>query len=59
MSKDKVKQPLTPEDIRKKAKKIIQNNPTYIKDEPPIVGSPESLTEDIEKDDETTNRKRK
>jgi D-alanine-D-alanine ligase-like ATP-grasp enzyme len=57
MSTNKRKQPLTPDEIKKKAKKILQENPTFIKDEPSIVGSPDSLTEDLEKDYERTDTK--
>lgn len=57
MSKNERKKPLTPEEIRKRAKKILQENPTYINNEPSVVGSPESLTEEIENDDEPTNDK--
>lgn len=53
----KPKQPMTPEEIRRKAKQIIKENPTYIKDEPPVVGSPDALSEDVEEDDESADRK--
>ncbi|WP_157953894.1 hypothetical protein [Microbulbifer sp. A4B17] len=58
MSKNERKKPLTPEELRKRAKKILQDNPTYINDEPSVVGSPETLTEEIENDDEPTNDKK-
>ncbi|WHI48421.1 hypothetical protein ACJJH9_03845 [Microbulbifer sp. DLAB2-AF] len=58
MSKNERKKPLTPEELRKRAKKILQDNPTYINDEPSVVGSPETLTEEIEDDDEPTNDKK-
>ncbi|WP_445354963.1 hypothetical protein ACJJI5_19100 [Microbulbifer sp. EKSA008] len=58
MSKNERKKPLTPEELRKRAKKILQDNPTYINDEPSVVGSTETLTEEIEDDDEPTNDKK-
>ncbi|WP_444919225.1 hypothetical protein [Microbulbifer sp. JMSA003] len=58
MSKNERKKPLTPEELRKRAKKILQDNPTYINNEPSVVGSPETLTEEIEDDDEPTNDKK-
>ena len=54
MKSNKRKTPLTPEEIRKKAKRILQDNPIYINDEPSVVGSPESLTEEVEDDDGST-----
>ncbi|WP_320821281.1 hypothetical protein [Thalassolituus sp.] len=54
MKSNKRKKPLTPEEIRKKAKRILQDNPIYINDEPSVVGSPESLTEEVEDDDGST-----
>jgi len=57
MIKNDRKQPLTPEEIKKMAKKILQENPIYINDEPSVVGSPDSLTENIEEDDESADRK--
>ncbi|WP_444910469.1 hypothetical protein [Microbulbifer sp. TRSA005] len=44
MSNKKQRQPLTPEVIRKKAKQIIRENPVYIENEPPVIGSPRMLT---------------
>ena len=54
MKSNERKKPLTPEELRKKAKRILQNNPIYISDEPSVVGSPESLTEEVEDDDGST-----
>lgn len=54
MKSNERKKPLTPEELRKKAKRILQNNPIYINDEPSVVGSPESLTEEVEDDDGST-----
>ena len=54
MKSNKRKKPLTPEEIRRKAKRILQDNPIYINDEPSVVGSPESLTEEVEDDDGST-----
>ena len=48
------KKPLNPEELREKAKKILQRNPIYINDEPSVVGSPESLTEEVEDDNGST-----
>ncbi|MCG8614552.1 MAG: hypothetical protein MI864_28905 [Pseudomonadales bacterium] len=39
------------------AKKILRDNPMYINDEPSVVGSTDSLTESMEEDDETADRK--
>ncbi|ARU55607.1 hypothetical protein OLMES_1532 [Oleiphilus messinensis] len=51
------KRPLTQEEIKKVAKKILRDNPMYINDEPSVVGSTDSLTESMEEDDETADRK--
>ncbi len=51
------KSPLTPEEIRQKAKKIISNNPTYINDEPQTVGSPDNLLEELKEDNDEADRK--
>lgn len=59
MSKRERKKLLTPKEIREKAKKIVKSNPIYIKDEPSVVGSPDSLTEEIEENGESANRQRK
>ena len=54
MKSNERKKPLNPEELREKAKKILQRNPIYINDEPPVVGSPESLTEEVEDDNGST-----
>ncbi len=52
------RQPLTPEEIRQKAKSIVKDNPIYMHDEPSVVGSPKNLTENLkEDDDESKNGK--
>jgi hypothetical protein len=54
MKSNERKKPLTPEEIREKAKEILKRNPVYINDEPSVVGSPESLTEEVEDDNGST-----
>ncbi|WP_445362471.1 hypothetical protein ACJJIQ_16575 [Microbulbifer sp. ANSA003] len=47
MSNKKQRQPLTPGEIRKKAKQIIRENPIYIENEPSVIGSPSMLTAEV------------
>lgn len=53
----KPRQPLTVEEVGTKAKQVIKENPIYIKNEPSVVGSPDALSEDMEENDESADRK--
>lgn len=58
MNEKKSHKPLTPAEIKKRAKKIVLENPIYIPDEPETVGSPENLNEeDKESEHEKTATK--
>lgn len=59
MSINKGKTPLTPSEIKKLAKKIVSENPTYIPDDPETVGSPDNLEDDNteDEDDKTATKK--